>query len=199
MRAALVTLALLAATPAAAIPFEIGPLIGGGGYLDDGLAYTPGFAVGAGMGLRPLPWLRVEAHVLLNPLGIERDPVFQVDDPEALLALYGLHIGARVLTLGPVELLVGPHLGGFVHSVGGDDGFSTVTRRASGLAWGALIDGGWRLTTAITASLRVQYSRIHPTEICLDSDGSERCREALPDEEQASAHLTALAGLWFSF
>ena len=67
MRAALFTLATLAATPAAAIPFEIGPLIGGGGYLDAGLAYTPGVSVGAGMGIRPLPWLRVEGkNVVLS-------------------------------------------------------------------------------------------------------------------------------------
>lgn len=199
MRAALVTLATLAATPAAAIPFEIGPLIGGGGYLDAGLAYTPGVSVGAAMGIRPLPWLRVEGNVLLNPLGIESDPLFQVEDPEALLATYALHLAARVVTLGPVELLLGPHFGGFSHTVGGEDGFSTVTRRVSGLAWGGVIDGWWHLTPMIAAALRVQYSRLHVTEICLDSDDFERCRDALPDEEQATAHLALLAGLWFTF
>lgn len=195
----LTALCLFASPAAAAMSFEVTPHIGLGALLDTGLAYDPGIALGAAIAVRPLPWLQIQLHLLLNPLGINHDPQFQVDDPEALLTMYGMHIAARVLDAGPFEVLVGPHIGGFSHTVGGSDGFETVARRTAGWSYGATAEGWWRLTPIIAAGLRLQYSRLHPTEVCLVQFSDERCRDPLAAEDQPTAHLAALAGVRFSF
>ena len=192
--------ALAAPRPAHAVTFDLAVHIGGGGYLDDGLPFGPGFAAELGLGVAPIPWLSLGAQITVSGLSIERDPPFQVDDPQAGLALYALRAAARVLDHDPFDIWIAAHIGGFRQSITGSDDFTgKIERSVSGLDYGLALDAWWQANTLIALGLRTRYSRLHPTRLCATIGNTEDCRDVTPTEDQPTSHLSLLAGLRLSY
>lgn len=206
---------LLTAPPATAdVAFEVDALLGGWGYVEGPSGYDVGGLLAASVGLRPLPWLSVHARLGMHPLAIDDTSVASPRDSplekaEGVLLLYGVGVAGRALELGRLEVFAGAQLGLFDQSITGftDDRSASdfggpvfeveVDRSVNGLAWGAVLDGWWRLGEVASVGLRAQYLRMHPWWSCASFDGLETCGDT-PADEPAAAVVAVSGGFRFS-